>query len=61
MSASADPYYRRDLAPVDHRGFAFHAQGCAPGMLELLEPVRQRWRLVVELRPLTADQMSRPA
>ena len=26
-----DPYYRRDLALVHHRGFGFHARACAPG------------------------------
>jgi SAM-dependent methyltransferase len=36
------PYYRRDLALVHHRGFGFHAHACAPGILELLEPVRER-------------------
>jgi hypothetical protein len=31
-----DPYYRRDLALVHHRGFGFHARACAPGILALL-------------------------
>jgi SAM-dependent methyltransferase len=39
--------YRRDLALVHHLGFGFHAAGCAPGVLRLLEPVRGG--LVVEL------------
>ena len=43
------PYYRQDLALVHDRGFAFHADGCAPGILRLLEPVRQAGGLVVEL------------
>lgn len=43
------PYYRRDLALVHHRGFGFHAEACAPGILELLEPVRGRAGLVVEI------------
>lgn len=43
------PYYRRDLALVHHRGFGFHADDCAPGILHLLEPVRERGGLVVEL------------
>jgi SAM-dependent methyltransferase len=43
------PYFRRDLAQVHHRGFAFHAQACAPGILELLVSVRQRNGLVVEI------------
>jgi SAM-dependent methyltransferase len=45
----ADPYYRADLALIHHRGFGFHADGCAPGILRLLEPVRERDGLVVEL------------
>ena len=43
------PYYRDDLALVHHRGFGFHADACAPGILRLLEPVRQRNGLVVEI------------
>jgi SAM-dependent methyltransferase len=45
----ADPYYRRDLATVHHLGFGFHADACAPGILALLEPVRERSGLVVEI------------
>lgn len=44
-----EPYYRRDLARVHHLGFAFHADGCAPGILTLLEEVRARRGLVLEL------------
>jgi SAM-dependent methyltransferase len=44
-----DPYYRRDLALVHHRGFGFHARACAPGIVALLEPVRSRNGLVLEL------------
>jgi SAM-dependent methyltransferase len=44
-----DPYYRRDLALIHHRGFGFHADACAPGILTLLEPVRERDGLVVEI------------
>jgi SAM-dependent methyltransferase len=44
-----DPYYHRDLALVHHLGFGFHADMCAPGILRLLEPVRERGGLVVEL------------
>lgn len=40
-------YYRDDLALVHHLGFGFHADACAPGILALLEPVRDG--LVVEL------------
>jgi SAM-dependent methyltransferase len=43
------PYYRHDLALVHHLGFGFHADACAPGVLALLEPVRQRGGLIVEL------------
>ncbi len=42
-------YYRRDLARAHHHGFGFHADRCAPGILQLLEPVRERNGLVVEL------------
>lgn len=45
----AQAYYRRDLALVHHLGFASHADLLAPGMLELLEPVRVRHGLVIEL------------
>lgn len=43
------PYYQRDLALVHHRGFGAHADMCAPGIIELLQPVRARDGLVVEL------------
>jgi SAM-dependent methyltransferase len=43
------PYYREDLALVHHLGFGFHADKCAPGILRLLEPVRDRHGQVVEL------------
>jgi SAM-dependent methyltransferase len=45
----SDPYYREDLALVHHRGFAGHAATCAPGILALLEPIRERDGLVVEI------------
>jgi SAM-dependent methyltransferase len=44
-----EPYYRRDLAHVHHLVFGFHADACASGILRLLEPVRERGGLVVEL------------
>jgi SAM-dependent methyltransferase len=44
-----EPYYRHDLALVHHRGFGFHADLCAPGILELLAPVRDRDGLVLEV------------
>jgi SAM-dependent methyltransferase len=49
MSPPSDPYYREDLALVHHRGFAFHAEACAPGILALLEPVREKLGLVLEI------------
>jgi hypothetical protein len=49
MGAEGAPYYRADLALIHHRRFAFHAEDCAPGILSLLEPVRERDGLVVEL------------
>ena len=42
-------YYRPDLALAHHRGYGFHADACAPGILALLEPVRARDGLVLEL------------
>jgi SAM-dependent methyltransferase len=44
-----EPYYRPDLALVHHLGFGFHADACAPGILELLAPVRERDGLVLEV------------
>lgn len=44
-----EPYYRPDLALVHHRGFGFHAEACAPGILALLEPVRRRGGVVLEV------------
>jgi SAM-dependent methyltransferase len=44
-----EPYYRHDLALVHHFGYGFHAAACAPGILTLLEPVRARKGLVLEL------------
>lgn len=49
MSTPGDPYYRHDLAVVHHRGFAFHAAACAPGIVEILAEVRERRGLVLEL------------
>jgi SAM-dependent methyltransferase len=48
-AAPHQPYYRGDLALVHDLGFGFHADRCAPGILALLEPVRQRRGLVLEL------------
>jgi SAM-dependent methyltransferase len=49
VEAGAAPYYRPDLSLVHHLGFGFHADACAPGILALLQPVRDRGGLVVEL------------
>jgi SAM-dependent methyltransferase len=46
---ASEPYYRRALALVHDRGFAFHATGCAPGIIDLLTPVLVREGLVLEL------------
>jgi SAM-dependent methyltransferase len=43
------PYYQTDLARVHHLGFGFHADACAPGILNLLEPVLERGGLVLEV------------
>jgi SAM-dependent methyltransferase len=42
-------YYGRDLALVHHLGFGAHAESCAPGVLALLEPVRERGGVVLEV------------
>jgi SAM-dependent methyltransferase len=44
-----EPYYRHDLAFVHDQGYGFHADICAPGILALLEPVRERDGLVLEI------------
>jgi len=49
MSPAREPYYRPDLALVHHLGFGAHADTCAPGILALLEPVRERGGVVLEL------------
>ncbi|MGA9160932.1 MAG: methyltransferase [Actinomycetota bacterium] len=49
MDPRHEPYYRPDLALIHHLGFGFHADDCAPGVLKLLEPVRERDGLVLEL------------
>ena len=40
-------YYQRDLAFIHDRGYGLHADRCAPGILDLLAPVRGG--LVLEL------------
>ncbi len=49
MDSRGAPYYRQDLALVHHLGFGFHADLVAPGILGLLEPIRESNGLVVEL------------
>lgn len=49
MATTAGGYYGRDLALVHHRGFGFHAAGCADGILSLVEPVRRSAGVVLEL------------
>jgi len=49
VTPGPDPYYRRDLALVHHLGYGFHADLCAPGIIDLLAPVRQRDGFVLEL------------
>jgi len=46
---SGEPYYQPDLARIHHLGFGFHADACAPGIVELLADVRQRNGLVLEV------------
>lgn len=46
---ASEPYYRPDLALVHDRGFRFHADRCAPGILALLEPVLAGRGIVLEL------------
>ena len=49
MGAADDPYYRAALAQIHHEGFGFHADACAPGILDHLAPVRERDGLVLEV------------
>lgn len=49
LMALSHPYYRRDLALVHHLGFGFHADLCAPGILELLAPIKERDGVILEL------------
>ena len=41
--------WRPDLAYVFDQGYGFHAADCAPGILRLLAPVRERGGLVLEI------------
>jgi SAM-dependent methyltransferase len=49
VNTSGDANYRPDLAAVHHRGFGAHAAACAPGIVDLLAPLRARNGLVLEL------------
>lgn len=49
MDSTDAPYYRADLALVHHRGFGFHADACAGGILTRLAPVLERGGVVLEL------------
>lgn len=49
VSTPAGPLYGPDLALVHQRGFGFHADACAPGILLRLQPVLERRGIVVEL------------
>lgn len=49
MEAGPPPYYREDLALVHDRGFGFHAEACAPGVLAFLESVRSAGGIVLEV------------
>jgi SAM-dependent methyltransferase len=44
-----DPYYGTDLARIHHERFGFHADSVAPGIVQLLEPVRAHNGLVLEI------------
>ncbi len=46
---SDEPIYRKDLAYVHDQGYGFHADICAPGILTILEPLRHRDGLVLEI------------
>lgn len=42
-------YYREALSRIHHEAFGFHADACAPGILDLLDDVRSRDGLVLEI------------
>jgi SAM-dependent methyltransferase len=46
---NSEPYYRHDLAYVFDQDYGFHAEIGAPGILALLEPVRARQGLILEI------------
>src|SRR5262245_57823843 len=43
------PYFQAELARIHHEGFGFHADRVAPGILRILEPVRERGGVVLEV------------
>ena len=47
--AALTRYYGPDLALVHHLGFGFHADACAPGILNLLAGVKERDGVVLEV------------
>lgn len=49
MGSNDARYYRADLALVHHREFGFYADRCADGILTVLEPLRVRDGMVLEL------------
>lgn len=49
MARTDEGCYRDSLALAHHHGSGGHADRCAPGILALLEPVRARGGLVLEL------------
>lgn len=49
MDDTPSRYYRPDLALVHDRGWRSHADGCAEGVLAVLEPVRARGGTVLEV------------
>lgn len=44
-----EPIYRADLAYIHDRGYGFHAEICAPGILAFLEPLRARGGVILEV------------
>lgn len=49
LDANEGAAFRASLASVHHQGFGFLAEQAAPGIVEVLRPVRERDGLVVEL------------
>lgn len=49
MDRDPTHYFRKDLALVHDRGFGFHAEACAPGIIAFLDPVRSSGGIVLEL------------